>query len=368
MLTFVKETTTVWEKLKSTTKPIVLYGMGNGADKILDWCNKNSVKVQEVFASDAFVRGQSFRGFTVLKYSDIVEKYDDFLIVLAFATESPIVLPQFYELSTKHEFVAPHLALFEGDEMVTKEWLEKYETRLQTTYNNLADNKSKEVFADLINYKISGNINYLKSAETSRRSDLVELIQLDSSPSSKEVYLDLGAYNGDTIEEFLELTDNNYHKIIALEPDTKNFKKLKKNVETNQIANTILINKGIWNENTTLFFSNSGGRQSTLVDATKLEVDVTTINTICKEAQLDEPITFIKMDVEGAEIEALTGGDIFIAKDKPKLFIAAYHRDNDLFLLPELITKLADYNIYLRKHPYIPAWEINYICIPKNSH
>lgn len=71
------------------------------------------------------------------------------------------------------------------------------------------------------------------------------------------------------------------------------------------------------------------------------------------------------MDVEGAEIEALEGGKKSIAKDKPKLFIAAYHRDNDLFLLPELIKKLAKYDIYLRKHPYIPAWEINYLCLPK---
>lgn len=365
MLTFVKETTTVWEKLKNTTKPIVLYGMGNGADKILDWCKKNNVKIQEVFASDAFVRGQSYQDFTVLKYSDVAKKYDDFLIVLAFATESPIVLPQIYELSTKHEFVAPHLALFDGDEIVTKDWLEKYETRLQTTYDNLADEKSKEVFADLINYKISGNINYLKSAETQRRDDLVELIKLDSTTKSKEVYLDLGAYNGDTIEEFLELTNNNYHKIIALEPDTKNFKKLKKNVETKELINTTLINKGIWDKETTLFFSNSGGRQSTLVAATKIEVPVTTIDIICAKEELTEPLTFIKMDVEGAEIEALTGGSTVIAKDKPKLFIAAYHRDNDLFLLPELITKLADYDIYLRKHPYIPAWEINYLCIPK---
>lgn len=365
MLTFIKETQTVWQKLTETTKPIVLYGMGNGADKILDWCEENNVKVKDVFASDAFVRGQSYRGFKVLKYSDLVEKYEDFLIVLAFASESPQVLSQFYELSTKHEFLAPHLPLFEGDEIVTKQWLEKYETRLQDVYNSLADQKSQEVFSDLLNYKISGNINYLKTAETSRKKDLLELINLDSSTSSKEVYLDLGAYNGDTIEEFLELTNNNYHRIIALEPDTKNFKKLKKNLEAKGLAKTSLINKGIWNKETTLLFSNSGGRQSTLIDATKLVIPVTTIDLICQKEELKLPLTFIKMDVEGAEIEALEGGKKSIAKDKPKLFIAAYHRDNDLFLLPELIKKLAKYDIYLRKHPYIPAWEINYLCLPK---
>ena len=68
MLIFMQEQLSVWELLRRTKKPIVLYGMGNGADKILDWCVENSVQVQGVFASDEFVRGQQFRGFTVERY------------------------------------------------------------------------------------------------------------------------------------------------------------------------------------------------------------------------------------------------------------------------------------------------------------
>lgn len=76
----------VWDFLKNDNKPIMIYGMGNGAEKIISTLDTYGVKVSEIFASDEFVRGHSFLGYKVLKYSDICEKYDDFNVVLAFAT------------------------------------------------------------------------------------------------------------------------------------------------------------------------------------------------------------------------------------------------------------------------------------------
>ena len=70
------------------------------------------------------------------------------------------------------------------------------------------------------------------------------------------------------------------------------------------------------------------------------------------------------MDVEGAEAQAIDGGAATIKKDKPKLFVAAYHYDVDLFRLPLLLWDLVpEYKIYLRKHPYVPAWELNFLCV-----
>ena len=70
--------------------------------------------------------------------------------------------------------------------------------------------------------------------------------------------------------------------------------------------------------------------------------------------------TLIKMDVEGAELQALRGAKQTLQKYKPKLLVACYHREEDLFRLPLLIKDLnPEYQLYFRKHPYIPAWEIN---------
>ena len=121
MLDFILEKQSVWELLSTTTKPVVLYGMGNGADKIIDWCEENQVRVQGVFASDEFVRGQQFRGFKVERYADIKARLGaELLVVIAFASERPEVLSRFKELAAEQEVVAPHLPLFNEEETVSE--------------------------------------------------------------------------------------------------------------------------------------------------------------------------------------------------------------------------------------------------------
>ncbi|MGE4589577.1 MAG: FkbM family methyltransferase [Acidaminococcaceae bacterium] len=360
MLPFIKETETAWDRLKNTSKPIVLYGMGNGADKILDWCEDNGVKVAAIFASDDFVRGQIFRGYKICKYADVVSQYQDFLLVIAFASESPAVLEYFFALAEKHETIVPHLPLFAGDEIVDFSWLEKYQAELMEVYQKLADEKSREVFAGALNYKLSGKISYLKDITTQRQDDCKEIFVFDSN----ETYVDLGAYDGDTIKEFLAYTDSAYQEIIALEPDNKNFKKLQRYVEETGLERITLVNKGVWSEEGILGFTASGGRQSSLQSEGKVEVLVDSVDHIMQGRQ----VTYMKLDVEGAEFEALNGARETIGMWTPKLFVAAYHHDNDLWCLPLLLWCLnKNYKIYLRKHPYVPVWELNFLAVTKND-
>ena len=91
MIEFIKEEN-VWSILKKENKPIVVYGMGSGAEKIIATLNEFGLEVSDIFASDEFVRGHSFLGYKVLKYSEVCEKYSDFNVVLAFATHLDGVL------------------------------------------------------------------------------------------------------------------------------------------------------------------------------------------------------------------------------------------------------------------------------------
>lgn len=360
MLAFITETETVWERLEKTTKPLVLYGMGNGADKILDWCEEHGVRVAAIFASDEFVRGQSFRGFTVVKYADVVAKYPDFLLVIAFASESQVVLRHFHLLAQQHETVAPHLPLFAGDPSVSWQWLAEHEQDLQEVYEHLADAQSQRVFAALLNYKLSGKITYLEACETQRLADCQELYTFDE----EETYLDLGAYDGDTLEEFLGFVQGRYRQIVAVEPDGKNFKKLIRFVEEAGLPAVELVPQGIWQQAGYLQFNNTGGRQAALGVEGKTSIAVTSVDELLGTRRA----SYIKMDVEGAEYQALCGGADQLRSAGPKLFVAAYHRDDDLWRLPQLIWQLRpDYQIYLRKHPYIPAWEINLLCVCPSS-
>ena len=91
MLDELLNTPDLWERLRSDRRAIVLYGMGNGADKILRVCAEKQIPVRGVFASDEFVRGQSFRGMRVVLWEEIKGEYgsDGTVVLMAFASSRP---------------------------------------------------------------------------------------------------------------------------------------------------------------------------------------------------------------------------------------------------------------------------------------
>ncbi len=150
----------VWDFLKNDNKPIMIYGMGNGAEKIISTLDTYGVKVSEIFASDEFVRGHSFLGYKVLKYSDICEKYDDFNVVLAFATHLENVIEIIKKINNEHKVFAPDVPVC-GSGLFTKEYVKEHNDEFDFVYNNLADEKSKSDYVDIINFKVSGKVDYL---------------------------------------------------------------------------------------------------------------------------------------------------------------------------------------------------------------
>ena len=376
MLPFINEENTLWQYLKTAGKPVVLYGTGNGADKVLARLAETGVPVSGIFASDEFVRGQQFHGFTVQAYSELMALRKQVIVLIAFASELPDVLERFYKLASVHETYAPHVPVFSGEETVTAAWIKKYERELQTVYERLADAVSRETFASVLNYKLSGKLSYLQACTTNRAEDLRTLFSF----GGEETYLDLGAYNGDTVQEFLQLTRGRYKKIVALEPDPKNFKKLTDFVRQNELKHITCLQAGVWNDCGSLELTGNGGRQSTFWEADrsgfatqslsqtgsmKKKIKKQQVTVVSVDAVLgNEHADYMKFDVEGKEKEALEGAAGHLVPDGngalPKLLVAAYHHDEDLFALPLLLWKLQpEYKIYLRKHPYVPAWEIN---------
>ena len=81
-----------WETVKKLGKPVFLYGMGDGADKVLTACERKGIEVSGVFASDGFAKRKLFHGFTVVPYSEVCEQNEDFTVLLSFASSLPDVI------------------------------------------------------------------------------------------------------------------------------------------------------------------------------------------------------------------------------------------------------------------------------------
>lgn len=352
MISEILNTQSSWEYLKSTNKPLVLYGTGNGADLVLDEFNRFGINIDMVVASDGFVRKRTFRGSEVKSISQAKAELGDFIIVLGFASSIPQVIESIKELAKNHEVIMPVVPVF-GKTLFNREYLEANSENLTKVREFLFDAKSKEVFDNMVRFQFTGRLPYLFESESTRKDALTEILKL----TDKEDMLDLGAYRGDTIEELVSLTGG-YSSVLALEPDKKSFEKLRLYLADKENAEALPY--AVWSEEKELVFSGGGGRQSALTDAGKYTVEAVSIDSITK----DRKITYVKMDVEGVEKEALEGAEKLLKVQKPKLSIACYHRTEDLCTLIPLIHSInPDYKIHLRHHPYFPFWDTNLYCI-----
>lgn len=342
----------IWKFLRQTDRPVIIYGMGNGADKIMNELTSLGITPYGIMASDDFVRGQSFHGFTVKKLSDF-GNMDNIIILTSFGSQRPEVIQNIIDISSKYTLFSPDVPVY-GDNIFNREFYEKHQKKIKSVFELLADEQSKQTFENVINFKLSGNIKYLISVFENKDNVFNNILRLHENES----FLDLGAYRGDTIQEFLSYTNGRYSHITALEPDRKTFAKLKQ--YAGSMHNTQLFNMGIWDSDCDLAFSASLGRGSSITNGGSQTLAVTKIDTLYRRRTL----TYLKADVEGAERRALSGGITTLRRDKPKINLAAYHRSEDIFELPLLLHKInPEYRIYLRQHPHIPAWDLNIYAI-----
>lgn len=352
MFDFITEKENSWDYLKKTDLPIFIYGMGDGAEKILRVFGKYGIATAGFFASDEFVRGHYFKGHLVHSLSQIESLIDDFVIVLAFGAGYESLYRRISEMAERHILLAPDVPVV-GEGLFTYEYCLENAEKLQRVYDLLADEKSKQTFADIVNFRISGKIDYLHRCTVPKHTIWQDIIKLTDA----ERYIDMGAYNGDTVMEFSELTGGKYEHIYAVEPDSRNFRKLTKAV--GETENITLENAAAWNENTTLTFSDRSGRNSKLTDGSGVKLK--TVRGIRGDS-LCHNATLIKMDVEGAEYEALEGCQDSL-KNGSRLICALYHRNGDIFELPLKVHEInPDLKLYIRHLMYIPAWETNLYC------
>lgn len=349
--------TDIWNTLVSSNKKTVMYGMGNGADKILAVCDRYGIEVCDFFASDGFVRGHSFHGKRVLSYSEIKEKYgaDNVNVLLSFASRLPDVLANFKRIAAECSLYAPDVPVC-GDTLFTLDFARKHKDELCRVYELLADGHSRHIFENVIYYKLTGRIDYLFDAESDKDEVYTELLQAGSIKS----YADLGAYNGDTVRELMRYAPS-LERVTAFEPDRRSFRKLTEYCDTLTSPDVKKINAAAWNCDAVLTFGDEGNRNSGLFAKGKsVEVRATSLDKVLNGQDVD----YVKYDVEGCEREAIEGSRETVLACKPRLLVSVYHRSEDIFALPLQIHALRpDYRLYLRRFPYVPAWDLDLICI-----
>lgn len=167
--------------------------------------------------------------------------------------------------------------------------------------------------------------------------------------SPDTVFVDCGAYDGDTIRSFLAHQEGRFKSIFAFEPDPQSYQQLRTYVSSLRPEDRERIHLfpvAVGEQRARLRFDAAGNMSSSFSAPGAIEVEVVPIDEVVKESGVP---FYLKLDVEGAEGEALRGSEQLISRERPLLAISVYHRPDDLWQLPlQVAAQDLGYHFYLR--------------------
>jgi FkbM family methyltransferase len=320
------------ELLKNSNLPIYIFGDSEYALVVKNFLNSNFINVKGNIISkgkNLYLNNEKINEFN-FSYHIVVGIADE--------TKAELIINQFELkncISIDYFSLNPFYNL--DDNIILESWSD-----IEFVLNNLSDANSKEIF-----------YNYLKSA-LSFDNKLLKLTKPQYFPTflnftDKEIIVDGGAYIGDTLSEYIKFKRNfcEYH---AFEPSLFNFNLLSE--FSDGINNCFIYNKGLGQSNTILKFHDYNIQSSTSSFIPSLfnfnnfnEVEILRLDDVI------DNVSFIKLDIEGAELDALMGATYLISKFKPKIAVCIYHKIEHLWQIHHLLKSIrSDYRFSLGYH------------------
>ncbi len=334
---------------------IVLYGAGYCGHETLTLMRRRGINVKAV--CDDGRSGQELDGKRISSISEIKPKEN--LRIYVTAGFNVKMKEKLAELG-----LLPYCQNIDfgryDEEKENYEYFGKHIDEIDRVYQLLSDDRSKEIYKKLVQYRICRDIRILDGCKDDSPQyfpdtpDLRRYIDGD-----KHIFLDLGAYDGDSIMSFINYTGG-YERIIAVEASKINYEKLIQNCKN--LLNIRCINIGISDKHQLLPFAISDAKNSFVSENGKSFLETDSIDNILN----GEKVTFIKMDIEGSEYDALKGAKETIIHNKPILAVSMYHLVDDLWrLLLQIEKTIPDLYEYYIRHYSPTVIETVLYAIPK---
>ena len=344
-------------RFASANRPVILYGAGKAVGIVLVVCKKCGLSVTALCDSNR--TGTYENGgvsLPIISPDELVENYaNSSLIVTSWKFENEI-----RENLKSIGFNSDNIFSFWYPQRITPEIFENdFYAGYKWAYHFYKDELSKQLVLDKIR-------NYLTSSPLEPNTKNAMYYEDVINLGNEEIFLDAGAYDGDTVKDFVKKVGGKYKYIYAFEPDSVPFKELSDYVE--KIDNAEAINAGLGGGNSIQKFRYGGlvasgfiplryfatcGTKFTDTEFMTDEKEVFSIDSLINSGKMEFLPTFIKLDVEGYEAGVLAGATNLIRTHKPKLAICAYHQINDIYAIPKTILRIRnDYKFVLRQHDY----------------
>jgi len=331
---------------------LAIFGAGPEGQRLAQICQARGIKIAAVVDDNPYKTRLAIAGVRVEPTSCLAALDRATPIVVAtHRALGPVQKARALRFTTVASFGAlqvlapdifkPHM-FYEG-------WLEdlfENRERYRTLASLVADARSREVLNAAIEFRLTSDparlVPVLEEGPYYRGlyhpSGLFEL-------GPEETYVDAGAYDGDSVRRFIDRVGGRYTRVLAFEPDPNTYTRLKQCFAHEPRVKTL--NAGLHRHKAALRFRNDATRGAIFTDDGDCSIDVVSLDEVLGGA----PVSYIKMNIEGAEIDALEGARKTIARWSPKLAVSVYHRASDLWRIPQIVSQLNPrYDLYLRQH------------------
>ncbi len=324
---------------KLADKNVIIWGAGNCGHHVYEVLHEQNIRIQ--FFGDNALAGDmdSCTGLPIVGMERVAADRENTYVLLSVAEREPYqeIFGQLLEAGFREEQIECMTGYIERLPVsFFRDNVEKY----RKVYEMLADDFSKEVYIERMKrVYLLNDISAIVSPMEEVYFDALNQL------TDEEVFVDCGGYVGDTALQFIKKCGGKYKKILIFEPEDCNKKMIEDNLRG---ENYELYPYGVWSEDTILSFDARGTEGSCIVkEETGNRIQVVSLDhTVFAQGP-----TFIKMDIEGAELEALKGSRKIIEEYRPKLAVCLYHKPEDLFELPIFVKKLRDdYRLYIRQY------------------
>ena len=324
-----------------------VFGAQRLGQLVLESLRRQGIWIQAFIDNDLKKQGTSLDSIPVQALSQIADK--ELPVVIATTKYSNSIARQLEEQGFKYilpysvmSLVDPDLYPDEIPYVGIQEDFAHNIAEYVSLFLCLADDKSRRVLDGLLNYRLDYDTRkaFAIADEYTRQYFDAELIKF----SGDDVFIDLGGYDGDTVEKFIIYSGGKYRKIYMFEPDSNLLQAA--TVRLRDDKNIEYIHAGAYSTDGELRFAASGRTNGSFSNNGELVIPVRKIDSVVA----DRP-TLIKMDIEGSETEALRGATNLLKTVRPKLAIAAYHFAKDLWHLVDVVRNINPaYTFYLRHY------------------
>ena len=332
---------TLLEEGHNRKTPMVLFGAGAWGSYYLSFIQKYWKDI--IFCdNDPIKWGTRIENIPVISPEELMNTYYDCFITVTSLNYYKAIIKQLTEMGLSDRIVMSMEGFIDNTFHSYYDTIRNNKELFSKIYDLLSDNLSKQILYDRLNCCITGDHQYLiplvSSCPQYFEEDLIHL-------NEHEIFIDGGSYTGDTIEEFLRQTGEKYEHIYAFEPETSKHEIFYQ--KFSGMKNIEVYPYGLWSKSEQLRFQAENSGSSHLDQQGNTVISVTSIDEVLQ----GKPVTFIKMDIEGAEFHALKGSAETIKKYKPKLAICVYHQPLDIVRIPLYVKELVpEYKIYLRHY------------------